>query len=133
MFRKLRRKLVRLAVVSGAGAAANYFFDRERGPERRTQAKEKAASLVGRQSTATDWQSTAANGFEPQVASTPTPPAAAAPTPSPAATPAPPSAPASAPVDVMDTPSASVMDILDGSGGASVVKPAPGTGPTPIP
>ena len=119
MFRKLRRKLVRLAVVSGAGAAANYFFDRDRGPERRVQAKEKAASLVGRQTAATDWQSSAANGFEPQVASTP-PPAAA---------PAPPSAPASAPVDVMETPSASVMDILDGSGGASVVKPAPGTGP----
>ena len=38
MFRKLRRKVVRLAVVSGAGAAATYFFDRERGPERREQA-----------------------------------------------------------------------------------------------
>ena len=117
MFRKLRRKLVRLAVVSGAGAAANYFFDKERGPERRTQAKEKAASLVGRQPSATDWQSSAANGFEPQPATTP----------------------ASAPVDVVQTPTegASVMDILDGSGGDSVVEPAPNdlprTGPLPTP
>jgi hypothetical protein len=59
MFRKLRRKVVRLVVVSGAGAAATYFFDRDRGPERREQAKEKAASLVGRQSSANDWQSSA--------------------------------------------------------------------------
>lgn len=129
MFRKLRRKLVRLAVVSGAGAAANYFFDKDRGPERRTQAKEKAASLVGRQASATDWQSSAANGFEPQAA---TPPA---PAPAPAA--APTTAPTSAPVDVLQTPSASVMDILDGSGGDSVVEPAPNdlprTGPISAP
>ena len=129
MFRKLRRKLVRLAVVSGAGAAANYFFDRERGPERRTQAKEKAASIVGRQTSANDWQSSAANGFEPQPATTP----AAAPTPAPAPT----TAPTTAPVDVLQTPSASVMDILDGSGGESVVEPAPNdlprTGPLSAP
>ncbi len=119
MFRKLRRKLVRDVVVSGAGAAANYFLDMERGPERRTQAKEKAASLVGRQPAATDWQSSAANGFEPQPA--PTPAAAAAPAPAPT------TAPASAPVDVLQTTAggASVMDILDGSGGESVVEPAP--------
>jgi len=116
MFRKLRRKVVRLVVVSGAGAAATYFFDRERGPERREQAKEKAASLVGRESSANDWQSSAANSFE-----------------TPAATTAP---PASAPVDLPQTPSASVSDILDGSGGDSVVEPAPQsrsvpqTGPT---
>ncbi|MGI8806533.1 MAG: hypothetical protein ACR2KK_01520 [Acidimicrobiales bacterium] len=128
MFRTLRRKLVRLAVVSGAGAAANYFFDRERGPERRTQAKEKAASLVGRPA-ANDWQSTAANGFEPQAA---TPPAAA-----PAFTSAATSAATSAPAPVVppSTPSASVMDILDGSGGDSTVEPPPGTTPRtgPIP
>ncbi len=111
MFRKLRRKLVRLVVVSGAGAAATYFFDRERGPERREQAKEKAASLVGRESSANDWQSSAANSFEtPTATSTP-------------------SAPASAPVDVAQTRSAPVSDILDGSGGASVVEPAPGSAP----
>ena len=127
MFRKLRRKLVRLVVVSGAGAAANYFLDKERGPERRTQAKEKAASLVGRQTSANDWQSSAANGFEPQPATSPAP------------APAPTTAPASAPVDVLQTPTggASVMDILDGSGGDSVVEPAPNdlprTGPLSTP
>ena len=115
MFRKLRRKLVRLVVVSGAGAAATYCFDRDRGPERREQAKEKAASLVGRQSSATDWQSSAANNFE-------TPTATA-------------SAPASAPVDLAQTGAAPISDILDGSGGASVVEPAPGSGPQtgPVP
>ncbi len=125
MFRKLRRKLVRLVVVSGAGAAANYFFDKERGPERRTQAKEKAVSIVGRQTSANDWQSSAVNGFEQQPA---TPPA-----------PTPTTAPPSAPVEVLQTPTggASVMDILDGSGGDSIVEPAPNdlprTGPLSTP
>ena len=48
MFRKLRRRLFRVVVVSGAGAAAQYFFDRDRGDARRAQAKDKASSLVGR-------------------------------------------------------------------------------------
>ena len=76
MFRKIRRKIMRLAIVSGAGAAATYFFDKERGAERREQAKAKAAGLVGRQTPATDWQSQSANGFEtpvPNTVSTPTP------------------------------------------------------------
>ena len=48
MFRSLRRKLFRLIVVSGAGAAANYFFDSERGPQRRSQAKDQANGLLKR-------------------------------------------------------------------------------------
>ena len=64
MFRKIRRKIVRFALVSGAGAAASYFFDKDRGVERREQAKAKAASLMGRETPATDWRSTSANGFD---------------------------------------------------------------------
>ena len=80
MFRTIRKKLFRLAVVSGAGAAANYFFDKDRGEQRRAQAKEKANSLMGKASGGASWQPQAehtANGFEPQVvstASTPTTP-----------------------------------------------------------
>ncbi len=48
MFRALRRKLFRLIVVSGAGAAASYFFDSERGPQRRAQAKGQANGLLRR-------------------------------------------------------------------------------------
>lgn len=48
MFRRLRRKVVRLAVVSGSGAAAAYFFDPERGRARRTQARDQAQSLLRR-------------------------------------------------------------------------------------
>lgn len=78
MFRTIRRKIMRLAVVSGAGAAANYFLDKDRGAERREQAKTKAASLMGRATPATDHQSHAVNGFEPTpapapVATTPVP------------------------------------------------------------
>src|SRR5436309_8041076 len=78
MFRKLRRKIVRLAFVSGAGAAATYFFDRERGVERREQAKAKAGSLLGRRSAPpADWQSAHANGFEPPAPAPATAPPAA--------------------------------------------------------
>ena len=73
MFRTIRKKLFRLAVVSGAGAAANYFFDKDRGVQRRAQAKEKANSLMGKASGGASWQPQAehtANGFEPQVVST---------------------------------------------------------------
>ncbi len=73
MFRTIRRKFLRLAVVSGAGAAANYFLDKDRGPERREQAKAKALSLAGRQTPATDDQSHASNGFEPAPAPVPVP------------------------------------------------------------
>lgn len=48
MFRKLRRKIVRLAVVSGAGAAAAYFFDPDRGKARRNQARDQAEALLRR-------------------------------------------------------------------------------------
>ena len=70
MFRAIRKKLFRLAIVSGAGAAANYFFDKDRGEQRRAQAKEKANSLLGKSSGGASWQPMAehtANGFEPQV------------------------------------------------------------------
>jgi hypothetical protein len=81
MFRTIRKKLFRLAIVSGAGAAANYFFDKDRGEQRRAQAKEKANSLIGKTSGGSSWQpqaEQAANGFEPHVvstSSTPTTPA----------------------------------------------------------
>ena len=48
MFKKLRRKVFRLAIVSGAGAAAAYFFDPERGVARRKQAKGQADALIRR-------------------------------------------------------------------------------------
>src|SRR5919202_305048 len=48
MFKKLRRKVFRLAIVSGAGAAAAYFFDPERGVARRKQAKDQADALIRR-------------------------------------------------------------------------------------
>ena len=106
MFRAVRRKLFRLIVVSGAGAAANYFLDRERGPDRRTQAKEKAASLVGRQTASNDWQSGSANRFEPQTS-----PAGAQPT---------------------TTATPTVADILDGSSAEPAVD-IPRTGPIVTP
>ncbi|HJV09554.1 MAG TPA: hypothetical protein VJ653_07725 [Acidimicrobiales bacterium] len=70
MFRAIRKKLFRLALVSGAGAAANYFFDKDRGVERRNQLKDKASGLMGKSSGGATWQPHAehsANGFEPQV------------------------------------------------------------------
>lgn len=71
MFRAIRKKLFRLIVVSGAGAAASYFLDKDKGEERRAQAKEKANDLMGKAGGAGgSWQPTAehsSNGFEPQV------------------------------------------------------------------
>ena len=49
MFRRIRRKIFRLAIVSGAGAAAAYFFDPDRGRARRAQARDQAQALVRRQ------------------------------------------------------------------------------------
>jgi osmotically-inducible protein OsmY len=46
MFRRIRRKIFRLAIVSGAGAAAAYFFDPERGVARRKQAKDQAQAML---------------------------------------------------------------------------------------
>ena len=83
MFRTIRKKIFRLAFVSGVGAAANYFFDKERGEERRAQVKEKANGVMGKSSGGASWQPQAeqtANGFEPQVVPTSTTPPAAAPT-----------------------------------------------------
>jgi len=80
MFRTIRKKIFRLAFVSGVGAAANYFFDKERGEERRAQVKEKANGVMGKSSGGASWQPQAentANGFEPQVVSSSTPPASA--------------------------------------------------------
>ena len=74
MFRSLRRRIFRLALVSGAGAAANYFFDRERGPERREQAKAKADTMLKRSAPDSGWQPEhTANVFEPPVAASPPP------------------------------------------------------------
>ena len=84
MFRTIRKKIFRLAFVSGVGAAAAYFFDKDKGVERREEVKEKANGLMGRPSAGGSWQAQAersANSFEPTVV----PPA-----PSPSPAPAPP-------------------------------------------
>ena len=76
MFRSLRRKIFRTLVVSGTGAAASYFFDRDRGSERREQAKAKANTLLHRTTPSAGWQpEQAANVFDTPPA--PRPPAAA--------------------------------------------------------
>ena len=83
MFRTIRKKIFRLAFVSGVGAAAAYFFDKDKGNERRAEVKEKANGLMGKASAGGSWQAQterSANGFEPTVV-----PSAASP--SPAATP----------------------------------------------
>ena len=48
MFKRLRRKVLRLAIVSGGGAAVAYFFDPERGVARRKQAKDQADAVLRR-------------------------------------------------------------------------------------
>lgn len=78
MFRTIRKKIFRLAVVSGVGAAASYFFDRDNGESRRNQAKDKANGLFGKAAAGGSWQAPAersANGFEPQVVPATPPPA----------------------------------------------------------
>jgi hypothetical protein len=73
MFRTIRKKIFRLAFVSGVGAAASYFFDKDKGEERRAQAKEKANGLMGKASAGGSWQAQterSANGFEPTVVPT---------------------------------------------------------------
>jgi hypothetical protein len=78
MFRTLRRKVFRLAFVSGAGAAATYFLDRERGQQRREEAKQKAESLLKRGTPTPAWQpEQAANVFD-GPGSTPAPAATTA-------------------------------------------------------
>ncbi|HVL07082.1 MAG TPA: hypothetical protein VM388_13915 [Acidimicrobiales bacterium] len=70
MFRTIRKKIFRLAFVSGVGAAASYFFDKERGDQRRAQVKEKANGLMGKSSGGGSWQADSersANAFEPTV------------------------------------------------------------------
>ena len=76
MFRTIRKKIFRLVFVSGVGAAAAYFFDKDKGVERRAEVKEKANGLMGRPSAGGSWQAQterSANGFEPTVASAPSP------------------------------------------------------------
>jgi hypothetical protein len=73
MFRTIRKKIFRLAFVSGVGAAASYFFDKDKGEDRRAQAKEKANGLMGKASAGGSWQAQterSANGFEPTVVPT---------------------------------------------------------------
>jgi hypothetical protein len=80
MFRTIRKKIFRLAFVSGVGAAAAYFFDKDKGMERRAQVKEKATNAMGKSSAGGSWQAQTertANGFEPTVV--PPPPSAAPP------------------------------------------------------
>ena len=101
MFRTIRKKIFRLAFVSGVGAAASYFFDKDKGDERRAQIKERANGLMGKPSAGGTWQGQterSANGFEPTVvppsaSSSPAPPAppvsAVTATPADTATPAP--------------------------------------------
>lgn len=48
MFKKLRRKVYRLAIVSGAGAATAYFFDPERGAARRAQTRDQIQAKLRR-------------------------------------------------------------------------------------
>lgn len=70
MFRTIRKKIFRLAFVSGVGAAAAYFFDKDKGIERREEVKEKANELIGRPSAGGSWQAQterSANSFEPTV------------------------------------------------------------------
>lgn len=89
MFRAIRKKLFRLVVVSGIGAAASYFFDRDNGPERRAQARAKADDLLGRAPGGGSWQPQAehsANGFEPSVVDTPSVVDRPSPAPAPVAT-----------------------------------------------
>lgn len=113
MFRTIRKKFFRLAVVSGAGAAATYFFDRDKGQERRAQIKEKANALTGRSSAGGSWQAQterSANGFEPTVV----PPAPA---------PAPPVSAVTAPAP----PAASITDAAPGPVPAAPSAPVSGT------
>jgi hypothetical protein len=73
MFRTIRKKIFRLAFVSGAGAAAAYFFDKDKGVERRAEVKGKANELMGKASAGSTWQAQterSANGFEPTVVPT---------------------------------------------------------------
>ena len=73
MFRTIRKKIFRLAFVSGVGAAAAYFFDKDKGVERRAEVKEKANDLMGKASAGGSWQAQterSANGFEPTVVPT---------------------------------------------------------------
>lgn len=111
MFRTIRKKIFRLAFVSGVGAAASYFFDKDKGEERRAQAKEKANGLMGKASAGGSWQSESertANGFEPTVVP---------PTPAPTPSPAPP-----------------VSDVIPPPASDVTVSPAPGiTDPAPGP
>ena len=107
MFRTIRKKIFRLAFVSGVGAAAAYFFDKDKGDERRAEVKEKASGLMGRPSAGGSWQAQterSANGFEPTVV-----PPAPAPSPSPAppvSTIPPAPAPADAVTDAVPGPAA---------------------------
>lgn len=100
MFRTIRKKIFRLAFVSGVGAAASYFFDKDKGEERRAQAKERANSLMGKGSAAGSWQAQterSANGFEPTVVSPP------------------PTAPTASTVGAPPAPSATVADAVPGA------------------
>jgi len=81
MFRTLRRKIFRLALVSGAGAAANYFLDKERGEKRREQAKVKADTVLKRATPGAAWEpERTANVFDTPASTPPSPaPSVAAP------------------------------------------------------
>lgn len=106
MFRTIRKKIFRLVFVSGVGAAAAYFLDKDKGDERRAEVKEKANELLGKPSAGGSWQAQterSANGFEPTVV-----PA------SPSPSPAPP-----------------VSDIIVAAPADTITGTAPGTAATP--
>jgi hypothetical protein len=118
MFRTIRKKIFRLAFVSGAGAAAAYFFDKDRGVQRRAQVKDKASGVLGKASAGGSWQAQTehtATGFEPRVVPpSPAPPAPPVPT-----------ATATAPPAPADTISSTVTDTTPGTA-ASPTAPIPG-------
>ena len=115
MFRTIRKKIFRLAFVSGVGAAASYFLDKDKGDERRAQVKEKANGLMGKASGGGTWEGQterSANGFEPSVV--PSPPA-----PSPSAAP---------PVSDVIVPPAPGDSITDTTPGTPTTPSAPVSG-----
>ena len=117
MFRTIRKKIFRLAFVSGVGAAAAYFFDKDKGVERRAQIKEKANGVMGKASAGGTWQAQAertANAFEPTVVP-----------PSPSTAPSPSPAPPVSSIPPTPSPADSITDTIPGTA-ASPTSPISG-------
>ena len=115
MFRTIRKKIFRLAFVSGVGAAATYFFDKDKGEERRAQAKERANGLMGKAAAGGSWQAQperSANGFEPTVVP-------------PSASPSPEPTPPVSTITATPAPADTITDTVPGTA-ASPTAPIPG-------